>query len=78
MQQEVAAGNMCADNPFKDKNDTDWQIGRECQRKAWQEELYRAELVDVSQHIFCDLAGPWTMQKESALKVLHLDKVLKF
>ena len=44
-------------------------------REAWQEEFYRAELVDVSQHVLCDLAGPGAMQEESALEVLHLSEV---
>ena len=32
--------------------------------------------MDVSQHIFCNLAGPGTMQEESAFEVLHLNEII--
>ena len=40
--------------------------------------MHRTELVDVCQHILCDLTGPGTMQEESALDVLHLNVIVLF
>ena len=40
-----------------------------------EQDLYRAELADVCQHIFGNLAGPGTMQEESCFEVLHLDGI---